>query len=302
MFIGSESFQRKWFAAILCAELQQVYTWVIICVVSFPRNGFAQHVINIEVQKLASSAVKWCKAAGGKIPRHDLVGKLSKLATSGKHPQNAERDLQRRIAKIGGKLGVKVDHAKVRLHNPTTSAIYTADLPMLCPISLASAIWRMGPEIFEHIFLGSLGREGARCFWQNAKKRCDWFSANPTPAEAYDRLIPLSLYGDDVQAYRNSDPGAVSVVGWMCDFGYMNKAVLQTMLATVYAEYTACEYTYNDVLEYLLPKLRLMSDPTASHPWHAAGFKFLLAGVRGDLKWLNVAWLHNVAFLFACFI
>ena len=254
------------------------------------------------MQKLASSAVAWCRAAGGKIPKHDLVGKLSNLATSGRHPQNAERDLQRRIAKIGRRLGVKVEHAKVRLHNPTSSAIYTADLPMLCPISLASAIWRMGPDIFEHIFLGSVGRGGARCFWQNAKQRCDWFSANPIAAEAYDLLIPLSLYGDDVQAYRNSDPGAVSVVGWMCDFGYMNSAVLQTMLATVYAEYTACEHTYSDVLEYLLPKLRLMSDPTAAHPWHAAGFNFLLTGVRGDLKWLNVAWLHDVVLSFAPFI
>ena len=241
------------------------------------------------MQRVASSAVTWCKSVGGKIPKDDLVSKLSTLAASGKHPQNAERDLQRCIGRFGRRFCVQVDFANVRLHDPKSSAVYTASLPILCPISLAKALWCRGQDVFEAVFLGHLGKAGARSFWKNAKKNCDWFPAGVQECD-YEGLLPLSLYGDDVQAYRNSDPGAVSVVGWSCDFGYKNSAMIQTFLACVYSEYCACEHTYNDILEHLLPKFREMADPGAGHEWHAGGFRFILAGVRGDLKWLNVPW------------
>ena len=217
------------------------------------------------------------------------MAQIAAVGSGGKHPQNAERDLQRTIQRFGKSAGIKIDHAKVRLFDPTSSSIYETDMPMLDPVALATAIWACGQEVFEAVFLGNEGPAGADSFWRNAKLHCSWFRDNKTPPENYRGLVPLSLYGDDVQAYRNSDPGAISLVAWTTDFGHSNEAMLQNFLTAVYSEYTACEHTYSDVLDYLLKRLDYMCDPQVNHPWHAAGFKFLLAGVRGDLKWLNAA-------------
>ena len=231
----------------------------------------------------------WCTSVGGQVPKHDLVGKLSKLATSGRHPQNAERDLQRAIKKYSKSVKVQISTARVRMLDPSTSEIYLANLPILDPVSWATALWHEGQDVFESVFLGHGGREGAQRFWRNAKENCSWFKDTSIPPEVFSGLLPLNLYGDDVQAYRNSDPGAVSVVGWGCDFSFQNEAMFQTFLATIYSEYCSCPHTYNDILEHMLPMLQRLADPAAGHPWEAAGFRFMLAGVRGDLKWLNVA-------------
>ena len=66
--------------------------------------------------------------------------------------------------------------------------------------------------------------------------------------------------------------------------------MLQIFLVGVYADYTACQYTHDDLLEHLMEKFKVMSDPAQDHPWHRVGFRFLLAGCRGDLKWLNDLW------------
>ena len=221
------------------------------------------------------------------MPKTDLVGKLSRLAASGKHRQNAERDLQRAIKKFGRSAGVEVNYAKVRLLDPVSSQTYNASLPVLDPVSLATAIWSEGQEIFAELFLGCMGHEGAKEFWQNARSNCSWFQASRIPEEAKGGLLPISLYGDDVEAYHSAEAGAVSAIGWSCDFSYKDSAMLQMWLVTVYAEYCASVHTHNDLLEHLLPRLQHLCDPFAPHPWHAAGFRFILTGVRGDLKWLS---------------
>ena len=246
----------------------------------------AHHTI-LQVQALAKKAVSWCKASGGKVGSTDLVWKLSKLATSGKHPQNAERDLQATVRRYGKSMKIQADSVPVRLYDPATEEITQSSIDVLCPISLAHAIWREGPDLFEAIFLGSQGASGAKAFWENAKQNASWFKNSQIPKECYKDLLPLYLYGDDVEAYRNSDPGAVSALGWGCDFGYKNEAMLQNFLLTCYAEYTACEHTHDDLLQHLMKKFQAMGDPSLEHPWHAAGYRFMLAGCRGDLKWIN---------------
>jgi hypothetical protein len=42
----------------------------------------------LKVQNAAHSAVLWCEQKGGTIDDDDMVGKISKLGTSGKHAKN----------------------------------------------------------------------------------------------------------------------------------------------------------------------------------------------------------------------
>ena len=94
---------------------------------------------------------------------------------------------------------------------------------------------------------------------------------------------------------RNSDPGAISAVGWCSDFGRGNEAMLHYFLCTVYAEYCACDETYNDLLIALLPRFQsLCATDEKLNPWCSNGIRFVLTGVQGDLKWIHVQHdLHN---------
>ncbi|CAE7223515.1 unnamed protein product [Symbiodinium sp. CCMP2456] len=240
-----------------------------------------------KVQLLADRAVRWCESHGGQISRKDLVWKMSKLGACGQHPQNCERDLQTVIKHYGLKMGVDIDLVPVRLFNPTSEEIYETKLPCLCPVSLATAIWTEGADIFESIFMGAAGKAGARKFWTNAKANASWFQGSTLPEDCYEGLLPIFIYGDDVDAYRNSEQGAVSAIGWGCDFGYKREALLQNLLLCVYAEYTACEHTHDDIMRYACEKFSHMADARINHPWHIGGYRFQLFSCRGDLKWIN---------------
>ena len=157
---------------------------------------------------------------------------------------------------------------------------------------LARAVWRAGRDVFEHIYFGKVGRTGAAEYWANVQARCKWYPPH-IPESSHSGLIPISLYGDEVHAYRNTDPGAVSVVGWCSDLSFGVDAMLQYGLICVYSEYCECETTYGEIMEAVLPRLNYLCDPNAPHPWKDE-FRFVLCGVRGDLKWINDKYkIHN---------
>ena len=146
--------------------------------------------------------------------------------------------------------------------------------------------------MFEHIFFGKGGREGARTFWANARERCSWYPHHISDCW-HSGLIPCAIYGDEVQAYRNTDPGSISVTGWCSELGFGVDAFLQYNLIAVYSEYCECEHTYGDLLEALLPRMARLCDQQQDHPWKAE-FRFVFTGVRGDLKWICDKYkLHN---------
>ncbi|CAE7835981.1 unnamed protein product [Symbiodinium sp. CCMP2592] len=240
----------------------------------------------LQVQELAEGAVSWCSGHGGRAPKKDIISKMAKLGGRGKHAQNAERDLQTAIRIYGRALGCKIENCEVRMWDPRDNVVVSVQLPVLFPDSLARAIWKYNPEVFENMFLGPGGANAAKLFWDNAKRNCPWYPPNVKETE-HAGLIPLSLYGDDVQAYRNSDPGAISAIGWCSDFGRGNEAFLHYMLCTVFSEYCACEHTYRDLMQALLPRFHDMCevDPQ-KNPWCSRGLRFVLTGVQGDLKWL----------------
>ncbi|CAE7362594.1 unnamed protein product [Symbiodinium sp. CCMP2592] len=224
---------------------------------------------------------------------------MARLGASGKHAQNAERDLQTAIRMYGRSLGCSIDKCKVRtvrMWDPRDNAIISVELEVLFPDTIARAIWQYSPDVFENIFLGPAGPEGAKLFWDNAKRNCPWYPPHIQQSE-HAGLMPLSLYGDDVQAYRNSDPGAISAIGWCSDFGRGHEAFLHYMLCTVFSEYCACEHTYEDLMEALLPRFHDMCDADPKkNPWCSRGLRFVFTGVQGDLKWLLSRYgLHNYA-------
>lgn len=265
--------------------------------------------------------MSWCASTGGKANKGDLVKKLSRLGASGAHVQNAERDLQRTISSFGYSLRAKIDTIRVHLWDPKDSCIYEADLPAsrqhrcnkaqkhhmtmypLCscssvtakvifPDEFARAVWDLGKDVFEQVYLGTVGKAGATEYWANARDRCVWYPPS-IPEDCHSGLIPVSIYGDEVHAYRNTDPGAVSVVGWGSDLSFGIEAMLQYGLICVYSEYCECESTYGDIMEAVLPRFQYLCDPHAPHPWKDE-FRFLLCGVRGDLKWINDKYkIHN---------
>jgi hypothetical protein len=144
-------------------------------------------------------------------------------------------------------------------------------------------LWNRGLRTFEQVFFGKGGRDQAAVFWNNAQTNCTWYPPNVDSKE-HSGLVPVSLYGDDVQAYRNSDPGAVSVIGWGSDLAKGNDPMLQYLLVAVYSEYCSNEHTYADLLEALIPRFRSLC--STDKPWSAAGFRFVWTGVQGDLKWI----------------
>ena len=49
---------------------------------------------------------------------------------------------------------------------------------VIFPDELARAVWGLGKEVFEHVYLGNVGRTGAAEYWANARERCAWYPPN----------------------------------------------------------------------------------------------------------------------------
>ena len=107
------------------------------------RDSFCQHawvlvlLYPCEVQKTASSAVDWLAKQGGQAKPADFVCRLSKLATAGRNPQNAERDLHRLLHKVSLRFEAEPEHVMVRMVNPSTLEVE----PQLLPIFFLIRCW-----------------------------------------------------------------------------------------------------------------------------------------------------------------
>ena len=109
-----------------------------------------------------------------------------------------------------------------------------------------------------------------------------------------DKIIPMSFYGDGVAAYRGSETGQVTALGWCSDFGYKNTSILRYWPIAVYPEYAATEHTYEDIMTPVVRRVRMMVDPTMLREWSDDGYVFTLSSIQGDLKFLrDVYGLHN---------
>ena len=72
--------------------------------------------------------MSWCSGHGGKAPKKDLISKMARLGASGKHAQNAERDLQSAIRIYGRSLGCSIEKCEVRMWDPRDNVVISVEL------------------------------------------------------------------------------------------------------------------------------------------------------------------------------
>ena len=182
----------------------------------------------------------------------DLVQRISKLGSWRKHKQNCERDLQFAVRAFARALKANVIEGPVRMWDPGENAIVVTQMSFIDPVALATALFAKGPHIFRKCFFGDLSEEEVLAYWQNAATRCEWFMkshAATWDAGALRKLAPVSLYGDDVSNYRNTEAGNISIIAFTSDMARGNPPFLRYFLLSLYSEYQSCVHTYDDLMD-----------------------------------------------------
>ena len=236
------------------------------------------------MQKLAAGAVQHTRVCGGRTPTSSLLFKLSKIAASGKHPSNAERDLHRIL--LDTAIKAAMEYEDVRFLDPATGAVKPTKFPFIYPDTLACSIWHLGEEYFRYFFLGN---QDAGAFWQHVAGTSWAKPALEALPAGIDRgkLIPVSFYGDDVHTYKATECGVISILAWTTDYlTAMHPSFHRYFLIAGFSEYLQCVHTWPDIMERLVERFtRLVSD--ANWPWCAKGYKFHMSSCTGDLKWIK---------------
>ena len=216
-------------------------------------HGVLRNQSSMQVRELAAASVQYCKQAGGKVSAgKDLVVRLSGIGTKGKHLQNCERDLHFAVNSFAKSMKVSVLQGPCRMWDPAQNTIVHTKLWFLDPVSMAEAFWRKGQRTFTKIFFGSMSEDDVMRYWLNTADHCTWFqkhAASSGDRRHWGRLAPLSLYGDDVNNYRNTEAGNISIVAWCSDLSRGNNPFLRYLLLSLYSEYTASEHTYQDLMD-----------------------------------------------------
>lgn len=215
-----------------------------------------------------------------------MISKLARIGTSGKNPSNAERDLHGVLDKLCH-LKPEVERIRVRMWDHKNACINTTELPIVMPDKMAMALWELGPRVFEFIFFGTMTRGQVKEYWDHvANSGAEWFREHPMfTFPRRDCLIPLSTYGDEVNTYRNSEVGTIVVLGWTSDFAYHRTAINRYLLLTTYSDYTASDFTYEDIMGEVGKRITRMVDPVERFPW-SDQYQFMFSSNQGDLKFL----------------
>ena len=98
-------------------------------------------------------------------------------------------------------------------------------IPVIFPDDMAVALYKQGGSIFRKVMYGD---SDPVAFWTHCIEHSQWFKDHPlSKYPNYNGLIPISVYGDDVNTFRNSEVGACSVVAWTPDLAYANESILR---------------------------------------------------------------------------
>ena len=255
-----------------------------------------------KVQKHAESAMQWLTYNGGKAKTADTVRRLSQLGTEGKYPANSERDTHRLMRRTGQYLGAAIDCKQVRLVNPATLEESYQRLPMILPHEFCLALWRCGEDIFKHCLFGKFSEAEVKSFWDHVEEKCDSFDGHPAASwPTRSRLASVGTYGDEVQAYRNSECGSVAVVAWTSELAYLNDSMTRYWPIAIWSEHHESEHTYNDCMKYVVQSFQKLGDPSSRWPWTEKGYFLSYTFAQGDLKWINDRMnLHNFRSNYFC--
>jgi len=242
----------------------------------------------LKVQNAAHSAARWCEQKGGTIDADDMVGKISKLGTSGKHAKNCERDFHSLLKTFSKRLGAKISTIHARMYNHAEARVEWQPLSIIFPDDMAAALFNRGGRVWQHTMFGDKAPDEVLAFWQHCKQHCDWFKGSKCfNYPVLEKLIPFSIYGDDIAAYKGLETGMVTVLGWTSDLAFLNGSWTRYWPITVYAEYAATEWTYNDIMSHVVRRLHGMFDTEVVHDWTADGYMFVMSSLQGDLKFIR---------------
>ena len=126
----------------------------------------------VRSQQTAQSAVEWCKQVGGVVTKHDTVGKIASLGSSGQYSSNTERDFHTLIKSYCKRLGAKIESVSVRMFNHMEAKVEYQQMAILFPDSLADALFRAGETVFRKTMFADVD---ATYFWDHVKQHCPWY-------------------------------------------------------------------------------------------------------------------------------
>lgn len=173
-----------------------------------------------------------------------------------------------------------------RMYDHREARITWQSIPVLFPDDLAAALYLRGESYFKRCFMPA--EDEPKKFWEHCKEHSTWFGTHPMKDfQRLDRLIPFTLYGDDVQCYKNSEVGTISVIGWTSDFAFLNGTLLRYFPICTWSEHCGTEFTYEDIMKHITMRISRMVDPEFIHEWSQGGFAFIFHGISGDLKWIR---------------
>ncbi|CAE7735884.1 unnamed protein product [Symbiodinium sp. CCMP2592] len=166
-------------------------------------------------------------------------------------------------------------------------AVTWKPISVIPPDDLLCAIWNSkGEQYFRDLFLPV----DPKPYWDNLEQNAPWFREHPMFGWKGDRskLIPVSLYGDEVAAYKATEAGSVSVIAFTTDLTPKQDPLGRYFLVSVYSDHTATSETYGDVLNGIIPRFqKLVSPGFQGFPWSSHGYQFCWSSCQGDLKWIN---------------
>ena len=168
--------------------------------------------------------------------------------------------------------------------------------PVLFPDALIEAFWEAGEDVFRYCLFGMKTEDEIRQIWKHMKKHCQWVSTHPASGWKWQgKVASLGMYGDEIQCYRNSECGVVSVTAWTSEFCTDNIPLLRYYPIAIWSEHCESEFTYGDLEQHLLPRWRRLSDTSETWPWTDAGYLMAYTFCQGELKWINsrMGGLHN---------
>lgn len=241
-----------------------------------------------QVQTSAHSALRWLSTHGGKVsdPTSDVVTQLAKVGAGGNHPNNAERDTHRLVQRMGHRLAADIELRGVRMVNPANLEESVGKLPMILPHQMCLALWERGEQYFRHCLFGDMSDDEVKAFWDHHDGHAEWFSNHPAKDwRARGRIASVGCYGDEVQAYRNSECGVVSVVGWTSEFACRNDPMCRYFAISVWNEHHESSHTYPDAIAHVVQSFKALQNE--EWPWSSKGYLVSFSFAQGDLKWLN---------------
>ena len=191
-------------------------------------------------------------------------------------------------------VNIPIEFCAVEMFNPKTQRTYMHQLPIMFPDKFAEAIFAVSEPLFAKLFLGDVD---AQEYWDHVATRCSWFRnhpANTLDPTSRAKLIPLSLYGDEVQSCRNTEGGVVSVLGWSSDFGHGKPPLSRYFCIGCVCEHYCTPNTHKQILTHVASRISAMCSPNSLHNWTLNGYNFTYSSTQGDLKYVSEKYgLHN---------